>query len=137
MGAHGAMLLRASLALVFVWFGLLKIVGRSPVADLVADTLAVVPPDVAVRGLGLLEVAVGLLLLSDRTLRVALLVLWAQLVGTLGLFVLQPRLMFEDGNPFFLTVLGEFVVKNLVLIAAGIALGGTLGTRKRETTSRA
>jgi hypothetical protein len=31
-------MLRMSLGLVFVWFGLLKVVGQTPVADLVANT---------------------------------------------------------------------------------------------------
>jgi hypothetical protein len=40
--------------------------------------------------------------------------------------VLHPDLAFQHRNPLLLTTEGEFVVKNLVLIAGGIAVGGTV-----------
>ncbi len=34
--------------------------------------------------------------------------------------MLRPELAFQAGNPLLLTTIGEFVVKNLVLLAAGL-----------------
>ena len=47
----------------------------------------------------------------------------AQMLGTFLVFLIVPDVAFRDGNPFLLTVEGEFVVKNLVLLAAGMVVG--------------
>jgi uncharacterized membrane protein YphA (DoxX/SURF4 family) len=118
--------LRISLGLVFVWFGLLKVFQVSPVSELVARTVYWVDPDVVVPGLGVFEVTVGTLLLFGRALRLAVFLLVAQLVGTFLTFLVLPNVIFRDGIPFLLTVEGEFVVKNLVLISAGLVVGTTV-----------
>lgn len=124
MRERGPLALRISLGVVFVWFGLLKVLGISPVADMVVTTLRWIEPYFALVGLGIVEIALGLGLLTGVALRGVLAILWVQLAGTFLVFVLQPALAFRGGNPFLLTVEGEFIVKNLVLIAAGIVVGG-------------
>jgi uncharacterized membrane protein YphA (DoxX/SURF4 family) len=116
--------LRMSLAVVFVWFGALKIVGHSPVHDLLAATLPFLPADVVVPGLGAVEILLGLAVASGVFRRITLLVLVGHLVGTFLTFVTATALMFQDGNPLTLTSDGEFVVKNLVLISAALVLIG-------------
>ena len=115
--------LRISLGVVFVWFGALKVAGESPVSDLVARTVYWFDPDVVVPALGCMEIVVGSLLLANRVLRLALGLFAAQMVGTFLVFVVLPDVAFRDGNLFMLTVEGEFVVKNLVLLAAGMVVG--------------
>lgn len=129
MSRHGATILRASLAIVFFWFGALKLFGVSPVEALVASTLPWFPPAVLLPALGAFEVVLGAMLLWGRFLRVTLALFWAQMAGTFLVLVLQPALAFQSGNPLLLTTEGEFVVKNLVLTAAGVVLGGTLRGR--------
>ena len=107
----------------FVWFGLLKVLDVSPVADLVARTVYWFDPGVVVPALGAFEVVVGILLIANRFLRVALALFAAQMLGTFSVLLLLPNVAFQDGNPFLLTVEGEFVVKNVVLIAAGMVVG--------------
>lgn len=124
MREHGPTLLRVALGLVFVWFGALKIIGRSPVEDLVAMTLAPLPPDPSIVALGVVEVVVGMGLLTMVGLRAVLAILWLQLAGTFIVFLVAPYVAFQGSNPFLLTVEGEFIVKNVVLIAAGIVVGG-------------
>lgn len=126
MAQHGPTILRVSLAVVFVWFGALKLFGVSPVADLVASTLPWFPPATLVPALGAFEVLLGVMLLWGRFLRVTLMLFWAQMAGTFLVLIMQPSLSFQNGNPLLLTTEGEFVVKNLVLAAGGIVLGGTL-----------
>jgi putative oxidoreductase len=117
--------LRMSLAVVFVWFGALKIVGMSPVHDLLAATLPFIDPNILVPGLGVVEVVLGLAVASGVFRRVTLLVLSGHLVGTFLTFVMATSLMFQHGNPLTLTSDGEFVVKNLILISAALLLIGT------------
>ncbi len=126
MRVHGVRLLRIALGIVFVWFGALKILGRSPVGDLVAQTVYWLSPTFFVPFLGVWEVLVGLGLLSGVAMRLTLLLFWLQMAGTFLVLVLRPGLAFQAGNPLLLTTLGEFVVKNLVLIAAGLVIGSTL-----------
>jgi uncharacterized membrane protein YphA (DoxX/SURF4 family) len=130
---HAPTLLRVALGVVFVWFGALKIANVTPVAGLVADTLAFVPipPELLLPALGAFEVVAGALLIAGRLLRPVLAVLVAHLVGTFLVLVTLPGVAFQDGNPLLLTTEGEFVVKNLVLIAGALAIAATLPPRRR------
>jgi uncharacterized membrane protein YkgB len=122
----GVPLLRISLGVVFLWFGLLKIFDVSPVSALVAKTIYWFDPDVVVPALGAVEVFVGLCLLAGRLMRLALPLLVLQMAGTFLVLVLLPDIAFRHGNPLLLTVEGEFVVKNLVLLSAGLVIGSRL-----------
>jgi uncharacterized membrane protein YphA (DoxX/SURF4 family) len=124
-------LLRLALALVFVWFGALKLTGASPVEGLIGATLPFVDPDVAVPALGVVEVVIGLVLAAGLLPRVTLLVLAGHLAGTFLTFVTASELMF-GANVFELTADGEFVVKNLVLITAALVLIGHYSRRDRR-----
>jgi putative oxidoreductase len=127
VASHSTSLIRISLATIFIWFGLLKIIGFSPVSDLVAQTIhwMPAPPDLLVILLGILETALGLGLLFGRgaVLRVTVIIFLLHLSGTL-LVLAQPDIAFQKGNPLLLTTEGEFVIKNLVMIAAGLVLLG-------------
>jgi len=46
--------------------------------------------------------------------------------------VTQPELAFQHGNPLLLTMTGEFVVKNIVLMTAGLVLATVTRQRKLE-----
>lgn len=116
-------LLRISLAVVFVWFGSLKVFDVSPVSELVARTLYWADPSWFVPLLGLVEVVIGLGLLAGRGLRVILPLFVAQMAGTFLVLLIQPDVAFRDGNVLLLSTEGEFVVKNLVLLSAGLAIG--------------
>jgi len=123
LGTTGVAALRVSLGVVFVWFGLLKVLDVSPVAGPVSRTVYWFDPDVIVPLLGVLEIAVGSLLVLNRLVRVALAIFVGQVVGTFLVFLILPDVVFREGNPLLLTVEGEFVIKNLVLIAGGMVVG--------------
>ena len=127
----GITALRVSLGLVFVWFGALKIFQISPVADLVARTVYWVDPSWFVPVLGGVEVIIGIGLLAGRALRTILALFWLQMLGTFLVLIVLPEVAFQRGNPLLLTVEGEFVVKNLVLLSAGMVVGSTVRRRKR------
>ena len=126
MNTYGVTLLRISLGIVFVWFGMLKVIGKSPVEDLVARTVYWIEPDVFIPVLGVWEVVVGLGLMFGLLLRLTLFLFWLQMAGTFLVLLVHPEISFQSANVFLLTVEGEFVVKNLVLITAGIAVGSTV-----------
>ncbi len=122
--------LRLSLAVLFVWFGALKLSGDSPVLALVSATVPWVAPHLLMTVLGAVEVLLGLGLAVGYGERVLLLVLAGHLAGTFLSFVMAPELVFQGGNPLLLTADGEFVLKNLVLVTGALLLAAR-GSRSR------
>ena len=128
MERQGLLLLRLGLGTVFVWFGALKIVGLSPAADLVASTTSWLPIPAFTHVLGVWEMVIGICFLCKPLLRVALILLFLQMPGTFLPIVIIPATVFQE-FPFVLTLEGQFIVKNLVLIAAAIVIGGAIRHR--------
>ncbi len=131
MDRVGVRMLRFSLAIVFIWFGALKLVDMSPAHDLIQDTVTWVPFDIFYPILGVWEVLIGVLLLYRPTIRIAVLLLFLQMPGTaLPLFVL-PEVTFTQ-FPFGLTLEGQYIVKNVTLVAAATVVGGTARVRSED-----
>lgn len=124
---YALVLLRMSLGLVYLWFGALKALEVSPVGTLVAHTLPFLDPTWFLPVLGGIEVLLGVALLVGRLLGVLCVVLILHLAGTFLVLVTQSELAFQHGNPLLLTTLGEFVVKNVVLMSAALVLAARLG----------
>ncbi|MDP3999217.1 MAG: hypothetical protein Q8P76_01315 [bacterium] len=136
MRQWGVVLLRVALGIVFLWFGALKIFQLSPVADLIGAAYPFLPePDFLVF-LGVWEAAIGLGLIFKLNLRFALALLWLQMAGTIAALWLAPDLFFQNGNVFLLTTDGEFIIKNLVLIASGLVIGGSEVKNHPETENK-
>ena len=130
MANHGLRLLRWSLGLVFLWFGGVKFFpGLSPADQLALATmdrltLGLIPPDTARLLLALLEVVIGIGLLTNRFIRLTLFLLFGQMAGTV-----TPLFLFPDQiwvrPPFVLTLEGQYIIKNMILISAGLVIGAT------------
>jgi hypothetical protein len=73
---------------------------------------------------GAAEVALGTGLLVGRWQPAVLAGLAIQLTGTFLVLVLRPDVAFVDGNLLVLSASGEYVVKNIVLLAATLTLAG-------------
>jgi uncharacterized membrane protein YphA (DoxX/SURF4 family) len=131
MARYGVPLLRISLGVVFVWFGVLKFFpGLSPAQDLAARTIqrlsfGMVGPGISVPVLALWECVIGLGLLSGRFMRATLLLLAAQMAGTLTPLLLFPAEVFAR-VPYAPTLEGQYIIKNAVLISAAIVIGATV-----------
>jgi uncharacterized membrane protein YkgB len=138
MADKGITVLRMALGIVFIWFGALKFVpGLSPAEDLVRATVPFLPGNFFLPFLGLWEVAIGLGFLTGRALRLTILLLFLQMPGTLAPVALLPERVFTQ-FPFGLTLEGQYIVKNLVLIAAALVIGATVrGGRLVEASGRA
>jgi uncharacterized membrane protein YkgB len=128
---HGLALLRISIGVIFVWFGVLKFFpGVSPAQDLAARTIGVlsfqlVPATVSVPLLAALETAIGLGLLAGRWLRGVLLLLLLQMIGTVTPLFLFPGETFVR-FPLVPTLEGQYILKNMVIVSAAIVLGATV-----------
>jgi uncharacterized membrane protein YphA (DoxX/SURF4 family) len=122
---------RMALGLVFLWFGALKLVpDLSPAESLAGRTIEAlsfgrVAPSIALPILALWECAIGIGLLSGRFLRLTLLLLAVQMVGTIAPLVLFPDETFTR-FPFAPTLEGQYIIKNLVLIGAAMVVGATV-----------
>ena len=132
----GPTALRTSVGLVFIWFGALKLAGHSPVAGLVASTLPWFDPALIVPVLGAVEIALGLALIADwpDPLWVPIIMI-GYLAGTFTVLIFQPGVAFQGGNPLLLSTIGEFVVKNIVLIAALAVIAGQRPANAGESAS--
>ncbi|MBI4546472.1 MAG: hypothetical protein HY707_00720 [Ignavibacteriae bacterium] len=130
MEKYGLFFLRISLGLVFIWFGALKAVGFSPATELVQRTVYWFPPESFVVILGLWEIAIGVGLIFRPLIRGAIFLLFLQMPGTMLPLILVPEVCFTK-FPLGLTLEGQYIVKNLVLISAAIVIGGTVRHRKR------
>jgi uncharacterized membrane protein YphA (DoxX/SURF4 family) len=131
MAGHGLLLLRIALGIVFLWFGALKLFpGASPAEALAGQTierltLGFVPAAAAVPVLALWEVAIGVGLFIGRGMRVTLLLLFVQMLGTITPLFLFPTETFTT-FPWAPTLEGQYIVKNVVIVASAIVLGATV-----------
>lgn len=133
MRRYGVRLLRYAIGVVFVWFGALKLVpGLSPAEALVKATVPFVDADAFYPVLAVWEILIGVALLVRPLARVALLLLALQMPGTFLPFVVLPEVCFSTWpfqsplDLFGLTMEGQYIVKNIVLISAGLVVGGTV-----------
>lgn len=134
MYRYGRRLLRYSLAAIFIWFGLLKPLGMSPAADLVSKTVYWLPSDIFIPILGWWEVIIGVCLLFRPLIRLAILLLFLQMGGTVMPLFILPEICYTT-FPFGLTLEGQYIIKNLIIISAAMVIGGTVRGRTKADES--
>lgn len=120
---------RVALAVIFVWFGFLKIIAISPANGLVGmlldqTFLAFIPYDVFLITFGVVEVCIGLLFLIPKLERVAILLLLLHMVTTLLPLFALPAVAWQA--PFVPTLEGQYILKNAALIALALGIGAHL-----------
>jgi uncharacterized membrane protein YphA (DoxX/SURF4 family) len=130
MARYSIPMLRIALGVVFLWFGLLKFFpGLSPAQELATQTisvltLGVVQPIVSLPLLAFWECLIGLGLIAGCWTRATLLLLWVQMLGTVS-----PLLLFTAEAftwfPLAPTLEGQYIIKNIVLVCAGLVIGAT------------
>jgi len=136
MERHGYRLLRIAMGIIFIWFGALKPFGLSPAEALVAKATAWIPVPGFLYILTVWEIAIGVCFLHKRLVRWGVVLLFLHMPGTLLPLITLPEETFVR-FPYALSLEGQYIVKNLVLIAAGIVLGGQLTHRLRSTVRAA
>ena len=130
LAEHGLTLLRISIGVVFVWFGVLKFwPGLSPADQLATDTidllsLGLISEDLARVLLAVLETTIGLGLITGKYMRVTLLLLVGQMLGAATPLLLFPDLTWSQ--LLVPTLEGQYILKNIVLVSAGLTIGATV-----------
>jgi uncharacterized membrane protein YkgB len=138
MARYGLPLMRIALGVVFLWFGVLKFFpGLSPAESLAgrtfsALTLGLLSESNAVLILAAWECLIGLGLLTGLFMRATLALLLLQMLGTLTPLVLYPNETFV-AFPYAPTLEGQYIIKNAVLIAGAVILGGTVRGGRLES----
>ncbi len=131
MAKYGVFLLRISVGIIFFWFGVLKYFpGLSPATDLATKTIdtltfGIISGSFALYILATLEVAIGIGLIFGVFLRETLLLLLFQMMGTI-----TPLFLFTSEAftriPYAPTLEGQYIIKNIVIVSAGIVIGATV-----------
>ncbi len=131
MARYGILVLRLSLGIVFLWFGALKFFpGLSPAEDLAARTISqltfgLLAPSTAVFILAVWECLIGIGLIFNLYMRVTLFLLWLQMLGTVTPILFFPGEVFTV-FPYAPTLEGQYIIKNIVLVSAGLVIGATV-----------
>ncbi len=131
MTENGIRLLRISLGVIFLWFGFLKFFpGSSPAEQLATNTISIltfgiIKPAVSIYMLAAMETLIGLGLIFRIFLRTTLLILFFQMLGTVTPLFLFPAETFTL-VPISPTLEGQYIIKNIVLVSAGIVIGSTV-----------
>jgi uncharacterized membrane protein YkgB len=134
MTKYGVVALRWTVGIVFIWFGALKLFpGMSPAEELVKNTVYFFDPEWFFPLLGVWEMLIGLFLLIRPLVRAAIFLLFLQMPGTFLPLILLPEVCFT-AFPFGLTLEGQYIIKNLVIISAALVVGGTV--RENPGTER-
>ncbi len=136
MNTYGILLLRYSLAMVFIWFGLLKPLGISPAQELVENTVYWFDDKATfVNFLGWWEVVIGFTMCIRPLIRISIFLLFLQIPGTFLPLVLLPEVCFTD-FPYGLTLEGQYIVKNLIIISSALVIGGTVRKNISDSTKQ-
>ena len=126
MARYGLVITRLGLGIIFFWFGALKLIpGLSPAEELVRNTIYFFDPNFFLPILAIWEMLIGLGLIFGRFMRLTLLLLFLQMPGTALPLIILPDVVWT-AFPFGLTLEGQYIVKNLVLIGSALVLGGTV-----------
>ncbi len=130
MAKHALTLLRWAMAVVFIWFGALKLLpGLSPAEEIAGRTISamtfgLVQPKLSLPLLAIFEMTIGFGFAFARNLRPTILMLMAHMVGTMTPFLFfSHETMAGFGIP---TMTGQYILKNMVFIAVGFVMIGTL-----------
>lgn len=133
---NGINILRICLGIIFIWFGVLKFFPGMSSAEEVAGrtilklTFGLVKPPTSMPILAIWECIIGLGLITKAWLRLTLILLYMQMAGTFLPLVFFPHETFNH-SVLVPTLLGQYIIKNFVLISGGILIGATLKSKKQ------
>lgn len=117
-----------ALFIVFFWFGALKVIGSSPanplVASLLEQTLPFITFNQFIVFFGLYEMVIGLTFLIPHLERLAVALLVPHMITTILPLILLPSVTWQ--GLFVPSLEGQYIIKNVVIIALAIALAAHL-----------
>lgn len=124
---------RMGLFIVFFWFGFLKVIGLSPASGVVQrlfeNTIPFMEFSTFLVLFGLFECLIGVLFLIKGMERVVIPLLIIHMITTFGPLVYLPE---ETWQKFMVPTLeGQYIIKNVVLIAAAVGIAAHLHPLKK------
>lgn len=131
---HSILFLRVAIAFVYIWFGALKVIGLSPAEGLVEKTVFWFKPEIFVPVLGFAEVLIGLGFLFRKFLPYVIFIMLLHMAVTFVPFLVVPQDCFTQ-LPYEPTLIGQYIVKNVVLIAAAFVIAGNISNRKQPIST--
>ena len=120
----GILLLRISLGVLFFWLGILKFFpGISPAEDIAGRTFLVLSfgylkPNVSLPLLAIWECTIAVGFFTNKGMRWIIVIFYLHMLGTFFPLFLFPQDTWQI-VPFVPTLLGQYILKNIVLVAAG------------------
>lgn len=128
---------RMALFVVFFWFGALKVIGLSPASQVVQnlfnETMPIMEFSTFIVLFGLYECLIGILFLIRGAERAVIPLLFIHLITTLGPLVL---LSSETWTGIMIPTLeGQYIIKNVLIVAAAIGIAAHLTPFKNSRTS--
>lgn len=126
--------MRLALFVIYFWFGILKVMGYSPAGPLVdallAETFPIIAPHFFMTIFGMHEMVIGILFLFPKLDRLTIPLLFLHMITTFGPMVLLPEIAWAGW--FIPTLEGQYIIKNLAIIALAIGLIGHLRPLEKE-----
>lgn len=120
---HATRLLRWAIGINYFWFGILKFFqGLSPAENLAKDTIRVltfgwIPDEINLMLLAVWEVGIGIIFLTGRFTRFGAQASILHMIFTFMPLFFFPEISFSHA-PYGFTIVGQYIVKNLVFLAA-------------------
>lgn len=120
-------ILAITIGLVFLWFGMLKFFpGMSPAESLAKNTINLltfdlIPPSISIILLAIGETLIGLLLIMNISRRSVIIITLIHIAFTFTPLFLFSKQSFTN-PPFAFTLLGQYIFKNIIIIAALLTL---------------
>ena len=121
--------IRFSFGIIFIWFGILKPLGVSSAEGLLKATVVWLPfgePNFWLITIGWWEIAIGITFLFYRTTKIAIVLLFLQMIGTFMPLVVLPDITFQNGNVLTPSLEGQYIIKNVMIISAALVVGGNI-----------
>ena len=123
---------RVALFVIYFWFGFLKVIGQSPASSLVKDLLSHTIPFISfgvfIVFFGLFEMLIGLLFIIPGKEKLATILFGIHVfTTTLPLFLLHGEVWTHIFVP---TLEGQYIIKNLALIACALTIWSSLHPQK-------
>ncbi|QPC82402.1 DoxX family membrane protein [Phototrophicus methaneseepsis] len=131
MARYAVLILRISVGIVFFWFGFIKFFpGLSPAEEIAGRTIetlsfGLIQPQLSLPILAAWESLIGLGLITGRFKRATLFLLFLQMIGTTMPIFIFPAETWKV-FPIAPTLEGQYIIKNMVLISAGLVIGATV-----------
>ena len=130
--------IRLSFGVIFIWFGILKLLGLSLAEGLLKATviwLPFGPPEMWLIVIGLWEVVIGVFFFFKRTTRIAIVLLFLHMAGTFMPLIVLSEVTFQSNNILLPTLEGQYIIKNLMIISAALVLGGEIIRSNNKNTN--